>query len=132
MDNSKIETNLVKHFLHHPQNLFLEVPDLSLTYKANLAKLGMVIWQDSTSIHQSCILQCLNHQALLFMEYQPSYFVFLPFSHEINSLLYALHPVLECLIPLADTFPHTPVLLTQQFFEALHSKCLSARNPKES
>lgn len=52
------------------------------------------------------------------------------FSHRINSLLYALHLVLECLIPLDDTFPHTPVLLTQQFFEALHSECLSARDPK--
>lgn len=49
MDNSKIETHSIKCFPHHPQKffrikIFLEVPDLSLTCKTNLAKLLVVIW----------------------------------------------------------------------------------------
>lgn len=49
MDNSKIETHSIKCFPHHPQKflgmkIFLEVPDLSLTCKANLAKLLVFIW----------------------------------------------------------------------------------------
>lgn len=49
MDNSKIATNFRKHFPLHPQKyfrmkIFFEVPNLSLTCKANLAKLPVVIW----------------------------------------------------------------------------------------
>lgn len=49
MDNNKIEMNFIKCFPHHPQKffrmkIFFKIPDLSLTCKANLAKLLVVIW----------------------------------------------------------------------------------------